>query len=61
LAEGFIGYAHNDQFVAMAPQSVQDAITELYAEAKKGTLDIFSVIDDPEGWEALKAEVAPKN
>ncbi len=61
LAEGFIGYAHNDQFTAMAPQSVQDSITKLYAEAKKGNLEIFSVIDDPEGWEALKAEVAPKN
>ena len=60
LAEGFIGYAHNDQFTAMAPASIQEAIVALYQQAQETPIDIFSVVEDPEGWESLKQTVAPK-
>ena len=60
LAEGFIGYAHNDQFTAMVPQSIQDSIVSLYASMKENPVEVFSVVADPEGWETLKAEVAPQ-
>lgn len=61
LAEGFIGYAHNDQFVSMVPQSIQDSIVSLYASMKESPVEVFSVVDDPEGWETLKSAVAPKD
>ncbi len=61
LAEGFIGYAHNDQFVSMVPQSIQDSIVALYASMKESPVEVFSVVDDPEGWETLKSAVAPKD
>lgn len=59
LAEGFIGYADNEQFATMVPQSIQDSITELYADVKANPVEIFSVVEDPEGWAELKAEVSP--
>lgn len=59
LAEGFVGYANNDQFKAMTNETIVSAIADLYAKASESTLEIFSVEADPEGWEALKADVAP--
>ena len=59
LKEGFTGYADNDQFKAMVPQEIQDAIAALYEEMSTGSVEIFKVSDDPEGWEELKAAVAP--
>lgn len=59
LAEGFIGYAHNDQFTAMAPQSVQDSIVSLYDSVKTNPVEVFSVEADAEGWAALKQAVSP--
>ena len=59
LKEGFTGYANNDQYKAMVPQEIQDAIAALYEEMSTGSIEIFKVSDDPEGWEELKAAVAP--
>ena len=59
LAEGFIGYADNEQFAAMTNQEITDAIAGLYTTMASGEVEVFSVIDDPEGWETLKQAVAP--
>ena len=59
LAEGFIGYAHNDQFVSMTTQDIQDKISALYESMKTNPVEIFSVTADPDGWEALKQAVSP--
>ena len=59
LKEGYAGYAENDQFKAMVPQEIQEAIAALYEEMSSGSVEIFKVSDDPEGWEELKAAVAP--
>lgn len=61
LNEGFIGYAHNDQFMAMTTQDIQDKIAALYDSVKTNPVDIFSVTADPEGWETLKQAVSPKD
>ncbi len=61
LNEGFIGYAHNDQFTAMTTQDIQDKIVSLYDSVKANPVEIFSVTADPEGWEALKQAVSPKD
>ena len=59
LAEGFIGYADNEQFAAMTNQDITDAIASLYTTMASGEVEVFSVIDDPDGWETLKQAVAP--
>lgn len=59
LAEGFTGYAHNDQFVAMTTQDIQDKITAFFDNMKTNPVEIFSVTADPEGWETLKKAVSP--
>lgn len=59
LAEGFVGYAANDQFAAMTSQNVRDSIAELYSAMADGSVEVFSVVEDPEGWAALKQAVSP--
>ena len=59
LAEGFVGYADNDQFKAMVSEDVVTGISALYEKMATGEVEVFSVVDDPEGWEELKKAVAP--
>lgn len=59
LKEGFTGYADNDQYKAMVPQEIQDAVAALYEEMSTGSVEVFKVSDDAEGWEELKAAVSP--
>jgi len=59
LAEGFVGYADNAQYEAMTTAEVRESVTALYAELNANPVEIFSVVADPEGWEALKAQVSP--
>ena len=59
LAEGFVGYANNEQFAAMATPEVVDGIAALYAKMASGEVEVFSVEADVEGWEALKQAVSP--
>ncbi|MBQ2954012.1 MAG: BMP family ABC transporter substrate-binding protein [Clostridia bacterium] len=61
LAEGFVGYADNAQFRAMASPEVVDGIAALYEKMASGEVEVFSVEADPEGWEALKQATAPAN
>ena len=61
LAEGFVGYANNDQFKAMVSADVVDGIAALYEKMASGEVEVFSVEADPEGWEALKQATAPQN
>ncbi len=59
LKEGFVGYADNEQFQSMTNEGIRTSIANLYAEMSTGEVEIFSVLADPEGWESLKAAVAP--
>lgn len=61
LAEGFVGYANNEQFAAMTSESVVNGIADLYAKMASGEVEVFSVEADPEGWEELKKAVSPAN
>lgn len=61
LAEGYVGYANNEQFASMVSASVVDGIAELYNTMASGQVDVFSVEADPEGWEELKQAVAPQD
>jgi basic membrane protein A len=59
LAEGYAGYADNQQFESLVPQAVRESVDALYATMADGNTQIFKVSDDPEGWETMKAAVAP--
>lgn len=59
LAEGFVGYADNEQFAQMASETVVAGIKALYEKMASGEVEVFSVMADPEGWEALKKAVSP--
>ncbi|MDO4492597.1 MAG: BMP family ABC transporter substrate-binding protein [Clostridia bacterium] len=60
LKEGFVGYADNARFNAVATDEVKAGIAELYAAMASGETEVFSVMADPAAFEALRAEVAPK-
>lgn len=59
LAEGFVGYADNDQFKAMVSEDVVTGIAALYEKMASGEVEVFSVEADLAGWEELKAAVSP--
>lgn len=61
LAEGFVGYANNEQFASMVSASVVEGIADLYTKMASGNVEVFSVEADPEGWEELKNAVAPQD
>lgn len=59
LAEGFVGYADNEQFQAMTSEELRASVAELFETMGKGEIEVFQVTADAEGWEQLKADVAP--
>ncbi len=59
LAEGFVGYANNEQFASMVSEDVVNGIADLYTKMATGEVEVFSVEADPEGWEELKKAVSP--
>ncbi len=59
LAEGFVGFADNDQFRAMTSQALRDSVTELFETMAKGETQVFQASADASAWAELKADVAP--
>lgn len=59
LAEGFVGYADNDQFKSMVSESVVTGIAALYEKMASGEVEVFSVTADVPAWEELKKAVSP--
>ena len=60
LAEGYVGFADNEQFRDLAPQSIRESVNALYEKMADGTTVVFKASDDAEAWEELKAAVAPE-
>lgn len=59
LAEGYVGFADNEQFEAMTSQALRDAVAELFETMAKGETQVFQASADAEAWARLKADVAP--
>lgn len=59
LAEGYVGFADNEQFEAMTSQALRDGVTELFETMAKGETEVFQASADAEAWAQLKADVAP--
>lgn len=59
LAEGYVGFADNEQFEAMTSQALRDAVAELFETMAKGETQVFQASADADAWAQLKADVAP--
>lgn len=59
LAEGYVGFADNEQFETMTSQTLRDAVAQLFETMAKGETQVFQASADAEAWARLKADVAP--
>lgn len=59
LAEGYVGFASNEQFAAMTSQELQDAVSGLFKTMAGGKTEVFLASADLDAWAELKASVAP--
>ena len=59
LAEGFVGFADNEQFETMTSEALRNSVAQLFETMAKGETEVFQASADADAWEALKADVAP--
>lgn len=59
LAEGYVGFADNEQFETMTSPVLRDAVAQLFETMAKGETQVFQASADAEAWARLKADVAP--
>ncbi len=60
IAEGAVNYAVNDNFNAIVPQEVKDAVAQIQEDVKAGTVKVDTYYDmTEEAYQQYKVDVAP--
>ena len=61
IAQGGVGLIANDYYKQLVPETIRTQVDEVLAKVTAGEVEVFSVLGNPDGWQAVKdAAVAAK-